>query len=82
VIVLAVLVWRRDLRLPVPPRAELAPAAAAAAVLAMLGSLLNDSGIFVAAAVLLAFLPAALAASPGKTARPRETAGRGDTGRS
>ena len=36
-------------------------AAAAVALLAVIGSLLNDSGVFVAAAALLAFVPAAVA---------------------
>jgi len=58
---LAVLVWRRRVRLPVGVRAELGPPAAAVAVLAVLGSLLNDSGVFVAAGALLVALPAALA---------------------
>ena len=53
---------------------ELGPPTAAVAVLAVLGSLLNDSGVFVAAAALLAFVPAAVAATLGR----REP---GDTGR-
>ena len=54
---------RRQVRLPVAPRSELGPPAAAVAVLAVLGSLYNDSGVFVAAGALLAFLPAPVAAT-------------------
>ena len=63
VAVLALLIWRARVRMPVAARPELGPTAAAVAVLAVLGSLLNDSGVFVAAAALLAFLPAAVAAT-------------------
>jgi hypothetical protein len=49
-------------------------AAVATAVLAVVGSLLNDSGVFVAAAALLAFLPPVVAARS-------DGAGLGDTGR-
>ena len=78
--VLAVLVWRRRLRPPIALPPELGPPAAAVAVLAVVGSLLNDSGVFVAAGALLAFVPAAVAATvagaiPGDAVTP------GDTGR-
>jgi hypothetical protein len=81
VVLLAVVVWRREVRLPLALRPKLVPAAGAVAVLAVLGSLLNDSGIFVAAAVLLAFLPAVIAAAP-VAAAPGDTDSPGDTGRS
>jgi len=71
---LAVLVWRRRLRAPITLPAELGPPAAAVAVLAVLGSLLNDSGVFVAAGALLAFAPAVVAATLGAE-------NLGDTGR-
>jgi hypothetical protein len=68
-VVLAVLAWRRRLPITVDFVPGVAAAAAAVAVLAVVGSALNDSGIFVGAAALLAFVPAALAASLGDTRR-------------
>ena len=73
VVVLTVLVWRGRLRLPITPRPELRAPALAVAVLAVLGSVLNDSGVFVAAGALLAFVPATLAASLEDAARPRDS---------
>jgi hypothetical protein len=80
VVVLAVLVWRRRLRLPLAAGPELGAPTAAIAVLAVVGSLLNDSGIFVAAAALLAFGPAVIASTVAP-AIPGNAAARGDTGR-
>jgi hypothetical protein len=57
---LALLALRRRLLVPVEPVPGVGAAAASVAVLAVIGSALNDSGIFVAAAALLASVPASL----------------------
>ena len=68
-VVLVVLAWRSRLPVHLAYVPGVAAAAVALAVLAVLGSGLNDSGIFVAAGALLAFVPAALASSLSDTGR-------------
>ena len=67
-IVVAVLVMRRQPRVRTADDDAVWPAAAAVAVLAVLGAALNDSGVFVAAAALLGFVPAAVAPGLGRPA--------------
>ena len=68
-VVLVVLASRSRLPVHLAYVPGVAAAATALAVLAVLGSALNDSGIFVAAGALLAFVPAALASSLSDTGR-------------
>jgi hypothetical protein len=68
-VVLLILGLRGRLHVRLHAVPGLAAAAAAVAVLAVIGSALNDSGVFVAAGALLACVPAALAASLSDTRR-------------
>jgi len=67
-VVVAVVLAARRGRLP-EPAAGVRAAAVAVAVVAVIGSLLNDSGVFVAAAAFLAFVPAVTVAALGDTRR-------------